>query len=223
MSERNNFSHLPLPLVLAGKPKFRGMGIPNPRTNENRRNRTSHGGYIKRQATQLSKLWNERQEERLREHLPEIKTGIPILLEIDPSNDVSFLKNLGFEVISELENGYVIVSNGDTEFATLIKKTEDFINEVSRNCNTPARVYKFHEEDTRLKKILGKNLMSIWATIKDDEKYEVDVSISCSGNIFTIDQPPEKPHDISDEEYKNSIVFINWKKSIMRLMIVGMN
>lgn len=47
MSERNNFSHLPLPLVLAGKPKFRGMGIPNPRTNENRRNRTSHGGYIK--------------------------------------------------------------------------------------------------------------------------------------------------------------------------------
>ncbi|MDT2192227.1 hypothetical protein [Paenibacillus larvae] len=65
--------------------------------------------------------------------------------------------------------------------------------------------------------------MSIWATIKDDEKYEVDVSISCSGNIFTIDQPPEKPHDISDEEYKNSIVFINWKKSITRLMIVGMN
>lgn len=212
MVTSNGFSHLPLPLVMAGKPKFRGMGTPNPKTMENRRNRSNHGGYIKRQAAQLSKFWKERQEERVKEQLPEIVAGIPILLEIDPSNDVSFLKNLGFEVISELEDGFVIVSNGDTEFATLINKTEEFINEVSRNCNTPARIYEFHEEDARLEKILGKKLLGMWATIDDKEKYEVDVSISCSGNVFSIDQPPEKPEGISDEEYEKSTKYLNWQK-----------
>ncbi len=212
MSDRKDFSHLPLPLIMAGRPKLRGRGFPDMRTTQNRQNRVNHGGYIKRQASQLSKFWKEKQEERLKEHLPEIKTGIPILLEIDPSSDVSFLKGLGFEVISELENGYVIVSNGDTDFATLNRKTEDFINEVSRNCNTPARVYAFHGDDSRLQRIFGKKLMSIWDKIEEDGKYEVDVSISCSGNIFTLEQPPEKAVGISDAEYKLSIKYQNWQK-----------
>lgn len=210
MSNTNEFMHLPLPLILTGKPKLRGMGTPDERTLNNRKNRISHGNYIKHQSSQLSKFWKEKQEERLREHLPEIKTGIPILLEIDPNKDISFLKGLGFEVISELENGYVIVSNGDTEFASLNKKTEDFINEVSRNCNTPARVYAFHEENSRLKKIFGKNLLNIWDEIEEDEKYEVDISISCSGNIFNLEQPPEKDERISDSDYRASVKYRNW-------------
>lgn len=212
MADRNNFAHLPLPLVLAGKPKLRGGGESDMRTFQNRANRVNHGGYIKRQATQLSRFWKERQEERIREHLPEIKTGIPILLEIDPNSDISFLKGLGFEVISELENGYVIVSNGDADFAILNRKTEDFINEVSRMCNTPARVYSFLDDASRFHKIFGKNLLRIWNTIDEHEKYEVDISISCSGNIFELEQPPERPDGISDEEYKNSTKFKNWQR-----------
>lgn len=212
MDKRNSFAHLPLPLVLAGTPKLRGRREPDTRTFQNRANRVNHGGYIKRQAAQLSRFWKERQEERIREHLPEIKTGIPILLEIDPNSDISFLKGLGFEVISELENGYVIVSNGDEDFAVLNRKTEDFINEVSRNCNTPARVYAFHEDQSRFNKIFGKNLSNIWDTIDENQNYEVDVSISCSGNIFELEQPPEKQDGISDEEYENSTRFKNWRK-----------
>lgn len=212
MSEKKGFSHLPLPLVLSGRPKLRGGGTPDERTKQNKENRTNHGNYIKGQAAQLSKFWKERQEERLKEHLPEIRTGIPILLEIDPSNDISFLKGLGFEVISELENGYVIVSNGDTEFATLNRKTEDFINEVSSRCNTPARIYVFHEEETRLQKIFGKKLLSIWNTIEENKKYEVDVSISCSGNVFDLEQPPIKEDGISNSEYQESKAYKNWQK-----------
>jgi hypothetical protein len=211
MSMLTDFSHLPLPLVLTGKPKLRGGGTPDERTIQNRTNRVNHGGYIKRQASRLSNFWKEKQEERLKEHLPEIKTGIPILLEIDPSNDISFLKGLGFEIIAELENGYVIVSNGELDFATLNMKTEDFINEVSERCNTPARIYAFHADDSRFTKMFGKKLMSIWETIMEDEKYEVDVSISCSGNVFTIDLPPERPIGISEEEYIRSRKYKNWQ------------
>lgn len=182
------------------------------KTAENKKNRVKHGGYIKKQVSRLSKLWYEKQEQRLKKQLPEIKTGIPILLEIDPYSDVHFLKGLGFEVISELGNGYVIVSNGDVQFATCMQKTEHFIKETSKRCNAPARLYAFHKDDHRLEKILGKHLRAIWATIKEDEKYEVDVSISCAGNIFTIKKPPEKPSHISEEDYKKSKKFKSWQR-----------
>jgi hypothetical protein len=212
MAITGEFTHLPLSMVLYGKPKLKGGPQKDPRTLENRKNRVGHGAYIKSKATQLSKFWKEKQEERVKEQLPEIKTGIPILLEIDPNNDISFLKGLGFEVVSELENGYVIVSNGDFNFATLYQKTEDFINEVSNRCNTPARVYAFHEDESRFEKIFGSNLLSIWKTINEIDKYEIDVSISCSGNIFELEQPPTKPDDISEEEYKRSRRFVNWQQ-----------
>ncbi|WP_202973281.1 hypothetical protein, partial [Bacillus cereus] len=63
-----------------------------------------------------------------------------------------------------------------------------------------------------MKKIFGKNLMDMWDTIEEEEEYEVDVSISCSGNIFKLEQPPEKPDDISDEEYKASPRYLSWQK-----------
>lgn len=207
-----DFSHLPLSIELYGKPVLRGGGPKDPRTLANRQNRKSHGNYIKNKATQLSKFWIDRQEERVKEQLPEIKTGIPLLLEIDPNSDVSFLKGLGFEVISELEEGYVIVSNGDFEFATLFSKTEDFINEVSSKCNTPARVYAFHEDKSRFNKIFGSNLMSLWEQVNDDHKYELDVSISCSGNIFNLEQEPSPPEGISIVEFKQSRRYQNWQK-----------
>ncbi|OWR28513.1 hypothetical protein CDO73_18360 [Saccharibacillus sp. O23] len=212
MATTGEFSHLPLSLVLYGKPKLRGGGEKDLRTLENRKNRVGHGGYIKSKASQLSKFWKDKQEERVREQLPEIKTGIPILLEIDPNSDVNFLKGLGFEVISELENGYVIVSNGDFNFATLYQKTEDFINEVSNRCNTPARVYAFHKDESRFEKMFGSNLLNIWKTISENDKYEIEVSISCSGNVFELEQPPIKADDVSDEEFKKSRRFLNWQQ-----------
>lgn len=59
MSNRSNFSHLSLPLVLAGKPKLKGMSTPDKRTNKNRENRVNHGGYIKRKASELSNFWKK--------------------------------------------------------------------------------------------------------------------------------------------------------------------
>lgn len=144
--------------------------------------------------------------------MPEIRTGIPILLEIDPNNDVSFLKGLGFEVVSELENGYVIVSNGDMNFATLNMKTDEFINEVSDRCNTPARIYAFHKDEARFEKMFGKNLLGIWNTVNENENYEVDVSISCSGHIFELKKKPIKPDDVSEEEFEKSRKFQSWRQ-----------
>lgn len=212
MPSNIKFPHLPLPFIAQGKPFIRGMGSTDPRTNKNKANRVSYGTDMKRRANQLSYFWKERQEQRLKEELPEIKTGIPILLEIDPNSDVSFLKNLGFEVISELEDGYVIVSNGDVNFATFNKKVDDFINEVSTKCNTPARIYAFHDDNQRFEKICGKRLLNSLDKIIEEEFYLFDVSISCSGSVFELKKAPEQLEGQSNEEYKNSKVYKNWER-----------
>jgi len=212
MPTNDKFPHLPIPFVAQGKPFIRGMGQPDARTNANKANRGNHGSSIKRKAGQISLFWKERQEKRMKEELPVIKTGIPILLEIDPSQDIQFLKNLGFEVISELENGYVIVSNGDEEFATLNKKVDDFINEVSNRCNTPARIYAFHDDKERFSKICGKRLLDSLDQILEEDTNLFDISISCSGSVFQLDKAPEKLEGQTEEEYKNSRVFKNWQR-----------
>ena len=97
MAGNNNFTHLPLPFIFRGKPKLRGGNLPSEQTIKNRTNRVTHGGYVKRRAAELSHFWKERRTERIDQELPLIETGIPILLEIDPSADIDFLRGLGFE------------------------------------------------------------------------------------------------------------------------------
>lgn len=123
----HNFEHLPLPLVLSGKPKLRGGVHPSNRTNQNRANRTIHGGNLKRRSSELSQFWKERQQSRADAHLPHFEIGIPILLEIDPNSDLSFLKGLGFEIISENPSGYIIVATEDVDMSILNQKVDNFI------------------------------------------------------------------------------------------------
>lgn len=122
----HNFEHLPLPLVLSGKPKLRGGVHPSNRTNQNRANRTIHGGNLKRRSSELSQFWKERQQSRADAHLPHFEIGIPILLEIDPNSDLSFLKGLGFEIISENPSGYIIVATEDVDMSILNQKVDNF-------------------------------------------------------------------------------------------------
>ena len=97
-----------LPLLFQGKPKLRG-GATSFQTKQNTANRITHGGYVKRRSTELSRFWKERCAGRSENIMPEIETGIPILLEIDPSADIDFLRGLGFEIVCEIEEGFIIM------------------------------------------------------------------------------------------------------------------
>ena len=99
MVENRDFTHLPLPLLFQGKPKLHGGSTISAQTKRNTSNRIIHGGYVKRRSAELSRFWKERHAKRLENTLPEIETGIPILLEIDPSVEIDFLRGLGFEMI----------------------------------------------------------------------------------------------------------------------------
>ena len=200
MAENRDFSHLPLPLLYRGKPKLRGFNSPSERTNRNRDNRAHHGEYLKRRSSELSQFWKERRINRLEEDLPEIQVGIPLLLEIDPSSNIEFLRGLGFEIVCEIEDGFIIVASEDIDLTCFNQKANEFIQNISMRCNTPAKVYALCEDNDRLKRILSDDLYSKWATISADSMYYIDIGISCCGNIQLPDRPSRTKQE-TDEHY----------------------
>lgn len=201
MSGSDKFSHLPLPLLFRGKPKLQGGNTPNPQTRNNINNRKNHGEYIKRRSAELSHFWKERHAERIENNLPVIETGVPVLLEIEPSTDISFLRGLGFEIVCEIEDGFIIVATEEVDFATLNQKADVFIQQLTARCNTPARIYALCEDSDRIKQILSPELYSKWETISVDTIYIIDIGVSCCGNI-ELPKRPDRQKDETDEHYQ---------------------
>lgn len=200
MAENKDFTHLPLPLLFQGKPKLHGGNTTSTQTKKNIINRIDHGGYVKRRSAELSRFWKERRAERLENTLPRIETGIPILLEIDPSADIDFLRGLGFEIICEIEEGFIIVATEDIDLSVLNEKADAFITNITARCNSPAKVYALCEDDDRLKRVLSKELYEKWATISQDGVYIIDIGVSCCGNI-ELPKRPERKDGETDEHY----------------------
>lgn len=209
MAENNDFTHLPLPLLFQGKPKLRGGGAVSAQTKRNTANRIAHGGYMKRRSAELSRFWKERRAERSENALPEIETGIPILLEIDPSADIDFLRGLGFEIVCEIEEGFIIVATEDVDLSVLNEKADAFIANVTARCNSPAKVYALCEDGDRLKRVLSKELYAKWATISADEVYIIDIGVSCCGDI----ELPKRPkHENNETNEHYSVREQRWKE-----------
>ena len=200
MAENKDFSHLPLPFVFTGKPKLHGGGKSSEQTTHNRNNRVSHGEYLKRRSSELSFFWKERRIKREEDHLPKIKAGIPLLLEIDPESDIEFLRGLGFEIICELEDGFIIVASEDIALSRFNEKADKFIENISKRCNAPARVYALCDDKDRIKRLLSENLYNKWDKILPESFYVIDLGISCCGNI-TLPTRPQILDKETDEEY----------------------
>lgn len=95
--------------------------------------------YLHRRSSELSRFWKERRAIRLQDNLPDIRAGIPLLLEIDSSTDLRWLKGLGFEVVCEIDEGFIIVASEDADLERFQKKIDGFIHNVSKN----SAVYSF--------------------------------------------------------------------------------
>lgn len=209
MAINTKFVHLPLPLKYVDKPKLRGFGEKDVRTDHNQENRRDHGAYIKRKVRELSRFWHERRDERAQNGLSAINAGVPFLLEIDPTSNVDFLYGLGFEIVCSVSDGFILVATDDVDLTMLNQKVDAFINDIKHNCNTPARIYALKEEDDRLKMILSDKLFSEWENLNDDSIYSVDVSIGCGGTI-TMPKQPLRKKDETDQHY--NVRYEKWQQ-----------
>lgn len=126
MPDNHNFQHLPLILRYKGPAKLHGGGGESAVTIHNKQNRPAHSSYLQKSTGSLCSSWQARQAQRVQDNLPALPQGIPILLEVDPSLDVDQLRHhFDFEIVSEEEEGFVIVASEDinlTKFLSLVTK-----------------------------------------------------------------------------------------------------
>lgn len=205
MAENNKFAHLSLPLIRKGKPKLHGYGKNSAQTENNLSNRIGHAKYLKQRSNELSRFWKQRHV------LSEIKIGIPILLQIDPvTPDISFLLGMGFDIVCEIDQGFIIVATKEIDLTTFNKKIDEFVQNSTRRYNAPARIYALCEDNDRLKQILSKELYDKWNILSPDEEYTIDIGISCCGNI-KMPMPPKQDKNETDEHY--SVRCKKWEKN----------
>lgn len=204
MADNRSFMHLPIPMVLQGKPKLFGGGSTHASTIFNCNNRVAHGAYIKKRSIELSRFWKERRLDREQNELPTIETGIPVLLEIDPNSDIDFLRGLGFEIVCEIEEGFIIVATEDVDLQVLNRKVDEFVENIIKRCKAPAKVYALCMDADRLQKVLSSELFSKWPTIEDNQVFLIDIGVSCCGNKELPNRPKRK-EDETDDQYSKKI------------------
>jgi hypothetical protein len=192
MPAGHSFEHLTLVLRDRAPARFSG-GPPaqDPATAANRSNRAIHSAALGTSVGTVTAGWKTRQTVREQAGLPKLD-GIPLLLKIDPSLDLDDLRHFfDFEIVSEQEDGFVIVASGDISLASFQAKLTDFVASIEGSSNV-ARIHELRDDpnqEERLRRILSETLFNDWPTIAEDADYVVEVGVACVGTW----QIPKKP------------------------------
>ena len=125
------FPHLPLPTKLGGtylNPKRKFEKKISDTTRNNLLNRVPHGRTLRQTVAQVSRDWNNEQENRAELNFPKLPSdSTPIFLQLDRLEfDAESLHSFGIEIISEEEDGFIIGASADN-FRSLNDKINDFI------------------------------------------------------------------------------------------------
>ncbi|MEM7155516.1 MAG: S8 family peptidase [Myxococcota bacterium] len=114
--------------------------------------------------------------------MPEVAT---FLLRVDPKVEIEFLRSaFGFEIVSEQEDGFVVVATEDLD----AKRLEQVLCKLEggeRGGGSAAKVYELEDggSEGRLRRILSRALFESWATLQDEAEYVLDFGIECWGEV----------------------------------------
>lgn len=192
MPEAHNFEHLPLLMRHRGPAKLTGGGNPTPQTVANRQSSERHSAALQSASDEVIRRHKQQIEEREAQERPVLPSGVPLLLQVDPGLDLDFLRHhFDFEIVSEEEEGYVIVASEDLDLTLFREAVAGFAVQVHGTA-TIAQVHRLDDDPdqgSRLRKILSDALLEAWPRIGDEQEYIVDVGIACAGTI----EIPRKP------------------------------
>lgn len=198
MPPTRGFQHLPLLLRVKGRAKLQGGGDQSSATRANRVNFAAHAGQLTSAALAKSNDWKSRQVARQQQGLPDLAKNMPVLLQMDPGFDIDILREkFAFEIVSEQEDGFVIVAAADVDLTALVGMINDYATD-KRGSATIASVHKLYEDpdqQERLPRVLSEGLMQAWRTLDDNTLYRVDIGIECLGPEDIPDLPTRGKRD----------------------------
>ncbi len=199
MPETHNFEHLPLLLRQQG-PARPGRGpTPTPQTIANRQSAARHSAALASATGSAVEGYKQLRDDRQAQGRPVLPSGIPLLLQVDPGLDLDKLRHFfKFEIVSEEEEGFVIVASEDLDLRVFEEAVRGFAVEVHGTA-TVAQVHQLgdqpDDQNSRLRRILSEELYAAWPQIRDDQTYIVDVGIACAGSIEIPKEPARGKRD----------------------------
>jgi hypothetical protein len=176
------FPHLIFKQKIIGKPRLYGMAKPNEITIKNKENRQSHRDQLFSKTSSIKEKWNSEITERENLNLvPLDKDVIPVFLQLNPSLLTSDfdLRNLGIEIISEEDDGYILGASLDG-LRTLEEKINEFVA-ATRGTAVVADLWQIidgHRNEWKPQHILSEELYKKWSDIVDDDIYTLEVSVA---------------------------------------------
>ena len=198
MAPQNKFQHLPLLLRYQGPALIFGGGKQADQTRDNKQNAAGHSGSLRGSATSVISASQARKSHRAQLGLPVVPEGIPVLLQVDPSLDLDVLREkFSFEIVSEQEDGFVIIASKDLQFSEFLKMVNEFAT-LDRGSATVASIHRLFDDpnqEERLKRILSERLFHQWP-FQDNTIYACDVGISCTGTQEIPKLPTKGKRDI---------------------------
>ncbi|MEP3479750.1 MAG: S8 family peptidase [Fuerstiella sp.] len=125
--------------------------------------------------------------------------GIPLLLQVDTELDVDDLRHyFDFEIVSEEEEGFVIVASSDVDLSDFLDAVNRFASTNTQDQRGTATIASVHRLDDdanqkkRLELILSEQLHELWPNLNEATNYRVDVGVACVG-IEDIPKRPKQP------------------------------
>lgn len=141
-------------------------------TSLNLSNRQGHGSKIKELVSSLIDDWKITQQQQEEEKKLILPDSMPLILQTDPETfDLDDLRTSEIEIISELEDGYIIGASADTNLTKLQDKIEKFFNEQKRG-GVIAKILNILDKNQRPEFILSSKLLQEWDQIKDEQVIE---------------------------------------------------
>lgn len=184
---------------------------PPERVEENKRNRDRHSQHLTQRANSEIVLWDVIERERMEKHLPDLPKDKPLLINVPPETvDLDFLRTtLGFEVVCEYDDGFVIVATDPDEFKeSVLQKIEGFSSNVwgTGNISSLYDIITEETKDQRLKRILSEEIYDNWNRLKTnpDQTIIVEIAIECMGKIVVRKKPIRENYQ-TDERYQSAL------------------
>ncbi len=179
---QQEYPHLPFIGIELDRAKLRPGGRSSAQTLENKNNRVQHSELLRKQLDHFNAWWGEQKKQRHADNLP-VQDGIPLWVRVDPAkSNADFLRGMGFEIVSEEDDGFILVAANDETFKMSGAMLDGFRDSKPKK-GTPASIYEIGQpetEDQRINRILPEELRARWQTIADDQDVIVDLSISCN-------------------------------------------
>jgi hypothetical protein len=215
------FPHLGLVQIISGPARLFGGRDPDPREIENKRNRQRHFEKISTACERISSMARTEHEQRARQGLPEIKGGVPFLLEVPDGDDniLDYLaEELGLELVSEGEKGFVLVNSEDIELSKLNELIAGFSNSVHGTAKG-AKILEVYDSGSpeRIRRILDEELLLRWP-FREEEEFTLDISVQTAGLLAEIGKRPDKKL-VRESEEEFAERQLNWDISLQRLYV----